>query len=229
MFDHLAAQQDRRFVGKLRHAPRVGQYRLDRTAGNGTAVAHQNQMVGQSHQLRFGMRDVHDRNRQFVAQSLQPGKNLMATTFVQRRQRFVQQQNVGRVNQTACDGAALAFAAAQIHRSSIQQMLDPQQIDRFDQSSLSIGDRTTFQAERQVVANRQMFEQTGFLKHVTQIATMRRHIEPGRIVLPTTVRDFDVTVRSFQPGHTPQNRGLPAPRGAEQHGHALAWNSTIDI
>ncbi|MNL36907.1 hypothetical protein D3C87_1590230 [compost metagenome] len=128
---------------------------------------------------------------------------------IQRRQRFVHQQQFGTGEQGAGDPHSLPLAARKMLRMTIQQVADAQQFSRMghvDPAQL-FGD--AFKTEFEVGQHRQMRKQTGFLKHVTQGAFMWRDKDLLLTVLPDFVVDLDKSlIGAFQARDAAQASGL---------------------
>jgi hypothetical protein len=99
----------------------------DRAAGQGLAVAEQHEVVGQARHFILGVADIQHRDVQFVVQALQVRQDFAFALGVERRQRFIHQQQFRAGEQRAGDADSLAFPAGQVLRMAIQQVADAQQ------------------------------------------------------------------------------------------------------
>ncbi len=73
---------------------------------------------------------------------------------------------------------ALALAAGQVLRMPLQQVADAQQFGGLGHVDPALLRGDALETEFQVGPHRQMREQAGLLKHITQRAFMRRYEDP---------------------------------------------------
>ncbi|MCY1534768.1 hypothetical protein D9M68_701500 [compost metagenome] len=203
---------------------------LERPAGLHPAFLQHHQVIGQARHLVGRMADVEDRDIQLLVQAFQVGQHLQLALEVERGQRFVHQQQARAGQQGAGDGHALALAAGELVRHTLQQMADAEQLDRLLQRHPPAVGGDAFVAELQVAPHRQVGEQVGVLEHVTQCALVRRDEPAVCAVLPELAIDPQVTVAwMVEAGEAAQATGLARARVAEQRGDAAAGQGQLDI
>ena len=101
-------------------------------------------------------------------------------------------------------------------RMAIEQVADAQQFGRVGHVDPTLLFGNSFQAEFQVSQHRQMGEQTGFLKHVTQGSFMRCDENILVAVLPDFIVDLNkASIGSFKARNAAQAGGLARARVTE--------------
>jgi len=82
---------------------------------------HQHDVGGEPQDFIEIVGDVHHRNGQMVAQGFEVGKHFLAPRAIERRQRFIEQQEPRLGQQCAADGDSLPFASGQLVSASAHQ------------------------------------------------------------------------------------------------------------
>jgi hypothetical protein len=158
------------------------------------------------------MGDVDDRQGEAVAQPLEKRKNLVLGRPVERRQRFVHQEELRLRQERASDRHALAFAAGEIARRAVEQRRHAEEIDDFVESDLlsglgarpvvgAVADRAAAPSERgysptrsrraehEVAAHCEVREEARLLEHVAERPPVRRQ-KGALAVLPDIAHDL---------------------------------------
>ena len=178
------------------------------------AGVQQHDLVGQRHGLDLVVRHVdHAGRTQVVVQlgDLQPG--LHPQRGVQVRQRLVEQEHLGLLDDGAADGHPLALAARQHLGQAIHQRAELQDVGRGLHLGGDGGLVSThhLQAEGHVLGHRHVRVQRIALEHHGHAALGR-----WQIIHPHAA-DAEVTGGDvFQPRHAAQQRALAAARRADE-------------
>ena len=172
------------------------------------AVVHDHDAVGHGQRFLLVMRDHDGGDAEPPLQRFHLDPQVGAHPGVQRRQRFVQQQQARRSRQRAGEGDALLLAAGQLRR--VFAFL-PGQVDQRQQlghAALDVGafEFLVLQTERDVARHGQVGEQRVRLKHDAEVALGRRQLGDVAPGLP----------------HPPGGLDVEAGDGAQQRGFAAA-------
>ena len=157
------------------------------------------------------MRHEEKRNANAALQVFELGADLFAKMRVERRQRLVEQQNVGHEHQGPRQGYALTLSSRKIARHP--QLLAGQAHLLEHPFDMCFDPIRAFAAEAEldVTANGKVREQSVALKHGVDIAAVRRKMIDAGSVQPHFARG-----RRFESGDQTQHRGLAASGGAKQ-------------
>ena len=99
-------------------------------------------------------------------------------------------------------------------RQALQQVLDAEQFHHMVPVHPALVGLDPAQAVFQVAPCREVWEQAGFLEHITQGALVRRDEQPARTVLPAFAVDFQVRLAgALQAGDAAQAGGLARANG----------------
>ena len=135
----------------------AAEYLIERAAGHHVSLLKQHQMISQSRHFIRRVTDVDDRHRELLSQPLQVGKDFELALHVQRRKRFVHQQDLRRTEQCAGNRHALAFAAGKLVGGAVEKMRDAKQFGNFGQDKAVLTTQgtslDTFLPEFHVAAN----------------------------------------------------------------------------
>ena len=171
--------------------------------------------------LRGDMADIDHRDCRFIAQAHEIRQDFALVAGIERGERLVEQQKTGPHQQGAADGDALTLAAGQHARPALEQVSDAQQRrDPFEFCRIARPAAHT-PAIVQVLPHTQMRKQAAFLKHITDLTPVRRHIdrlcgiEQGRLVEHNAA-----AIRFEEPGDHIDQRGFAGARRAKQGGDA---------
>ena len=194
-----------------------------RSALHHASVAHQQDIVGQCSSLVQVVRDPQHGLAEGIEQVAQFALQVVPGDRIECRQRLVAQQQWRVRQQGACDAHALALAAGQRGWVLVEQpRVDMRE---FDDRGQPRGDAPAVPSQvaceqRDVVARGQVREQPAILDHVAGPVAYRFH----RCRAEGHAVDLDRSgVRRQQADQQPQQRGLAAAAGTEQHGHAPAF------
>ena len=202
---------------------RVGQDVAGRSLRGHVSVLQDDHGRGKPRDFRRRMADVKDRDVQLVAQSLEIGKDLRLARFVQRRQRFVRQDQARRGQQRPSDGNALLFAARQGAGPPLGQVADPEKLHHLvEWHARGRVPRCKPGAIGKILTNRQMRKQTPLLENVSDPAAMRHKPGSGLRVEQDPVADANAsTLRGQEAGNRIDDGRLAGTGTAEQGGDAL--------
>src|SRR5262245_50576739 len=118
------------------------------------------------------MADVDDGDSNVVAQALDVVEDLGLAWRVERCEGLIEQQR-GRVGkQRPADGDTLLFAARQVRRTPLEELLEPEQPHRLIERQRAVGSEEA--AVVQVLPYREMGQQPALLEHVADASAMRR-------------------------------------------------------
>ena len=148
---------------------------------------------------------------------LEIGQDVFLGEAVERRQRFVHQQQLRLRQQRASERDPLALAPRKAERQALQQVFDAEQIGDFVE--LNAGLRPTCGraavAVKKIAPHRHVGKQARLLEYVADRPAIRR--PKAGTVLPDFIFDGKVPVRQpQQSGGAAQHRRLPASRWSEQ-------------
>ncbi len=226
--DH-AVEHDAGLLAERQRQVEPRQHLAQRPGGEDAARFHHHQVVGQARHFVDGVADVDDRQRQLVVQAVEVGQHLGLAARVERRQRFVEQQQARVGAERARDRDALAFAARERGRAPRHQRADAQQLDDAVERDAALAGRDAAQAVFEVAAHVEVREQRRVLDHVADGAAMRRHPGAGGVVLPDFGAEGEAALRTLQPGDGAQHGGLAAARRAEQRRDAARRQLERDV
>ena len=129
-------------------------------------------------------------------------QHLMLARLIERRQRFVHQQQPRAHQQGAADRHPLLLATGQIRRPPFKQGFEAQQADHLVELDITPAGRGEIVAVTQIGMDRQMRKQAAILENVTDATARHRHINAARAVKQAFAVDADRSiVRRHQPGN----------------------------
>jgi predicted metal-dependent hydrolase len=103
------------------------------------ALIHHHQYVGDGDRFELGVRHVHEGDAELLLHAPQFAAHAQAQIFVQRRERFVQEQHARIGNQCARQRHALLLAAGQLRRQAIGKVIEPDLAQQFARLLLALG------------------------------------------------------------------------------------------
>ena len=192
-------------------------------------VLHRDHAVCETHHFFGRVRHVENRHREFVAQALEPRKNLLLALPVEGRERFIHQENLGRHRDRARNGAALPLAAGEFRYATLQKVTDAEKLHGFGEFFASARVLRALETETEVFLHVQVRKKTRLLKDVSQRAAVRRKKDSLFVVLPRFAGDDDPAFGMFEPRDAAQKRGLPAARRSEENGDALCRKRGVGL
>ena len=125
---------------------------FDAACRHHTPVLQHHDARGKPRDLIDGMRHIHDRDAQLVAQRFDERQDLELALGVERSERLVHQQDLRRGEEGAADGHPLLFPAREPRRLALEQMLDAERLDHPVEGNLPRGLRREPAAEQQISA-----------------------------------------------------------------------------
>ena len=189
-------------------------------------VVHHHHLVGQRQRLVLAVGDVDEGDAQLALHRLQLGPHADAQEGVQRRKRFVQQQNPRLGDQGSRQRDALLLPARQLRRQPFGQVAHIDQLQQFVGlgMALCLVDALHLQRKGDIVAHAQMREQRIALEHHRGAAPGRG--QGGNIA---AIQQDGTFGHAFMAGDHPQRGGLAAARRAQQADIALRRKHMVDI
>ena len=217
MAHHSALEAHRRLA---RGRQRQGKITLEirqRPRRDDPAMVHQHQRVGQPFDLAQIVADIDNRHGEAGVQLVQKGQDLVARSLIERRQRLVHQQKTRLRQQRAANGDALALAARQFFRRTVEQSVEPEKARDLVEAKRPLA--WCRRAIEQIAAHGQMRKQARFLKHIADRAKVWR-AEEARILPDLAGNRAGALRRAVQASKAAQHCRLAGPRRPEQGGHA---------
>ena len=182
--------------------------------------------IGHGHGLALVMGDQNRGDIQALLQLADFHLHGFTQLGVQRRQRLVEQQQLGMRSDGPRYCHALTLAARQFRHRTINHLLQLDQLQQLADPRLLLGLADAAQLERvsDVFTNGHVREQRQRLEHHAEIALMRR-----RMADVFTVQADFAAGQGFQPGDHAQQGGLAAARRAKK-AHQFAFRQVqIDV
>ena len=128
---------------------------------------------------------------------------------VERGQRLVEQQDLGRAGQRPGDGDALSLSAAEGAGPRIGEVGEAKSVEQRECTRASLRSREPAEWVGDVLAGAQVREQGVVLEDVAAAAAFGRHVDVAGGVEPGFAVGLDATVRrAQQPGRHPKDAGL---------------------
>ena len=93
----------------------------------------------------------------------------------------------------------------------------------------SVGYLRALEAEGEVLLDVEMREEARLLEDVAEAALIGRAEDAARVVLPELAADPHDALCALEARDAPQNRGLAAPRGTEEHRDAFARDADVRL
>src|SRR5690606_22305317 len=189
------------------------------------AAVHDHHAIGQSHRLDLVVGDVDRRRLDLLVNLLDLGAHLHAQLGVEVGQRLVEQEDLRMADDGPAHSDALALAAGELLRASIQQLVDAEDRGRLldPLTNLLFRELPQLQAEGHVLEDRHVRIERVVLEHHGDVPVLRRHVVDDAVADP----DFALG-HLFQPGDHPQGRALPAARGPDEHDELIVGDIEVD-
>ena len=177
------------------------------------ACRHHADPVRHGQRLFLIMRHENEGDAGFGLQAFQLDLHFLAQLQIERRKRFVQQQNARLRGQRAGQSHALLLAARQLAGLARRQRLqfDQRQHPLHCRGDFGFGTPLHFKAKADVLRHGKVWKQRIALEHRVHRTFVRRQI--GDV---GTFQQDGALGRHFEPGDQPQQRGLAAARRAQQ-------------
>ncbi len=190
------------------------------------AVVHHHDAVGHRQRFFLVVRDHDGRDADLLLQPADLAAQADALQRVERRKRFVQQQQAGPCGQRAGQGHALLLAARELARVLGAR---GRQADQFQQLvnarlDLALLRAAVDEAVAHVVRDRQIGKERVRLEHDAVVALVRR--QPRDVL--AVLQDLSGRLR-FQARDDAQQRGLAAARGAEKAQHLARVHAQVHV
>ena len=150
---------------------------------------------------------------------------VFADSRIQRRQRFIQQQQAWAGDQRAGEGDTLALAAGQLMRIAAGEVVQFNQFQHFADAFVTVVriDLLHAQTEGNVLLDGHVGEQRVALEHHADPAFLRAQ----RHDVDAIEQDL-AAIHRRQPGDTTQQRGLAATGRADEHQEAAFLDGEVD-
>src|SRR5262249_4931211 len=120
-------------------------------------------------------RNIDDRDLCFIAQSLDEWQNFFFQRLIQRSEWFVHQQKMRGSEQGPADGYALFFSTREGAGSSIQQMLDIEEIEHLLDTDRPLRARREPLPVQKILPHGEMRKKPRFLENVAKTPSMFGH------------------------------------------------------
>ena len=188
-------------------------------------IPHDDDPLGQGHGLDLIVGHVDDGGLDRFVQLLDLGPHLGAQLGVQVGQRLVEQKDGGTPHDGPPHGDSLALPAGQRSRLAVEKFGNVENFGRGIDPFADFRRRHLlhFEAERQVLVDRQVRIKGVVLEHHGDVPVLRRQF------VDHLVADKDLARGDFlKAGDHPQNRALAAPRWANQHDEFVVPDFKID-
>ena len=190
------------------------------------AAVHHRDRVRHRHRLLLIVRDVDERDPHVVLDALQLELHLLAELEVERAERLVEQQHLRRVHERPRERDALLLAAGELPRLPLLVALERDQAQDLAHAALQLraADALAPQAERDVLADREVREERVALEDGVDVAPVRR---PTGHVL---VGEQDAARgRLLEAADHPQRRRLAAAGGPEKREERAALDVEAEV
>jgi hypothetical protein len=179
---------------------------------------------GEPRHFADGVRDVHDRHRRLVAQSLDVGQDLGLAGLVQGGQGLVHEEQAWMGQERPADRHPLLLPAGQPGRPALEEVADAEKRDHgVEVAPLARGPRALAACEpapeEQVLPHGEVREQTPLLEHVADPPPVLGHEDASRRVEEGRALHHDPPpLRSDQARDRIDQRGLAGAGAAEKRG-----------
>ena len=139
------------------------------------AVVHNRDAVAHGERFFLVVRHVEERDVELTLEALELELHLLAQLEIERTQRLIEQQDLGTVDQGACDGDALLLAAGQLIGLAALKAAELHQIEHLHHAlaDLVFGDLLHLEAIGHVVEDRHVREQRVALEHGVDVTLKR--------------------------------------------------------
>ena len=162
-FDDGRIEHDADILAKPDRQVEACQGRRQRAVGDDAALVEHDDVVGQPRHFVGGVADIEHGNFQFVVQAFEVGQDFLLEVVVERCQRFVHQEQLGAGQERPRDGDALALAARETRRHTVEQGRDAEQLDGALGRHTLLRRRHALPAVVEIALYRKMREQARFL------------------------------------------------------------------
>ena len=198
----------------------------------GRAALHELAVAQDGHLVRHGQRlflivgDVDEGHADPSMERLQLPAELGAELLVERRERLVEQEQVGLEDERAGQGDALLLTTGELPRRAVGEVGQVDEVERLahPRRGLGPGDAADLERKADVVRHGQMREQGVTLKDHAEVAALRRQMGDHALV------DEDVAGRRLdEPGDRHEDRRLAGPRRAQQREEIAAPDREGDV
>ena len=153
--------------------------------------------------------------------------------LIERRQRFVHQEDLRRGKQRPAERHPLLLPSRESRRLARQQRADAKRLDHGFEGNPPFRARREPSPEQQILPDAEMREKLAVLEHEPDASPIFRHIHPRLDVDQCAFVEHDASsIGSRQPGDQIDGGRLARPRPAEQGGDAvvvLEGNIEIEI
>ncbi|CAM2138117.1 hypothetical protein PT2222_100127 [Paraburkholderia tropica] len=227
VFDHLAFEQIGR-ADELGREAAVGEFVdfVGRADLHDAAFAHDRETIGHRHRFFLIVRDHHAGDVDLLDDVHEFELGLLADLLIERRHRFVEQQQLGALDERTRERDALLLAARELMRLALRVAAHLHEIERVGHAFPDFVLRHPFllEAERNIRFHAHMRKERIRLEHhVDRTAIGRQRREVLAI-------DEDLARGGrFQPGEHAQQRGLAAARTAEQREQFILRDVQADV
>ena len=202
------------------------EHALDRSRIGHPAPVQQHHAVGDPGHFAEVVAHMEGGHPELRGEGAQPGEEAGAGAFVERRERFVEQQHRGAGEQGAAERDALPLPAGKPGGIAVEIGPESEPLHHFgERRTREAGVLQTGRAApaavlgvAEVPRHREVGEQGGLLEGEADPPPMRRQEEPPRVVLPDRAAGRHPAAQPGEPGHCPQQGGLAAAGGAEDGG-----------
>ena len=216
-----------------RLADEVGDERVGRVVVNRARVVQLNQpavvddgdAVGHGQRLALVVGHIHRGHAELFVQAAQFDLHVFAQFFVQRRQRFVHQQNARLEDNRPRQRHALLLAAGQLMNAAVAEALQLHGRQRAFHARMNFVfvDAAQLQRKADVGRDIQVREQRVVLKHHADFAAVRRHANYFRLAELQTAG-----IRAGEAGQYHQQRGFAGAGRAQQGQEFPAAHLEVD-
>ena len=190
----------------------------------GLSGVHDHDLVGHGHGLDLVVRDVNGGGGEPLVQLLDLGAHLHPKFCVQIGQRLVEQEYLRVAHDRAAHGHALALAAGELARVTLQVLHQPQDVRRDLDALAYFRAALAGQLHREchVVEHGHVRVERVILEHHGDVALLRRHL------VDHASADLDFAAGDFlQAGDHAQQRGLAAARRPDQYAEFPVGNRDV--
>ncbi|MEJ2297021.1 MAG: hypothetical protein P8X94_00660 [Woeseiaceae bacterium] len=178
--------------------------------GHRRAFLEHDEMVAQATDFLDVVADVDHRHRQFVVQAIEVRQQFVLAPPVERGERLVHENEIGRAHERRRDGDTLRFAARQRLDPTIEQRTEFEHVD--DVRALDPARAGSPGTVVEVAAHVEVRKQRRLLEHVPYVTSVH-----GR------------AVPAFETGNAAQQRGLARARLAKHPGDAGVRYLRVDV
>ena len=190
------------------------------------ALFHHGDAVGQRHRLLLVVRDDNESNPKLVLNVHEFELRLLTQFLVQGRERLIQQQHLGSLDECTCQRNALLLSAGQLLRLACAEIAQLHEVEHLIDPGRNFvaGHVLLLQAVRDVLFDGHMRKDGIRLKHHVHRPLVRR--------LPGYVDTVDLDrprVRRLKPGQHPEQRRLAASGSAEYREQLSPADVQVDV